>query len=47
MLAYSLCFVGCVEFGPEVMSSDKSIKVMLNSQDKVCFLENTIIFVFF
>ncbi|XP_046898013.1 vacuolar protein sorting-associated protein 33B [Hypomesus transpacificus] len=26
---------GCVEFGPEVMSSDKSIKVMLNSQDKV------------
>uniref|UniRef100_A0A3B5QKI1 VPS33B late endosome and lysosome associated n=1 Tax=Xiphophorus maculatus TaxID=8083 RepID=A0A3B5QKI1_XIPMA len=26
---------GCVEFGPEVTSSDKSIKVMLNSQDKV------------
>ncbi|KAI4876158.1 hypothetical protein NFI96_017584 [Prochilodus magdalenae] len=25
----------CVEFGPEVTSSDKSIKVMLNSQDKV------------
>ncbi|XP_067105054.1 vacuolar protein sorting-associated protein 33B [Osmerus mordax] len=26
---------GCVEFSPEVTSSDKSIKVMLNSQDKV------------
>ncbi|KAK3510157.1 hypothetical protein QTP70_026749 [Hemibagrus guttatus] len=26
---------GCVEFGPEVTSTDKSIKVMLNSQDKV------------
>uniref|UniRef100_A0A3P8VQL7 VPS33B late endosome and lysosome associated n=1 Tax=Cynoglossus semilaevis TaxID=244447 RepID=A0A3P8VQL7_CYNSE len=26
---------GCVEFGPEVTSSDKSVKVMLNSQDKV------------
>ncbi|TKS69475.1 Vacuolar protein sorting-associated protein 33B [Collichthys lucidus] len=26
---------GCVEFGPEVTSSDKSMKVMLNSQDKV------------
>ncbi|CAB1339097.1 unnamed protein product, partial [Coregonus sp. 'balchen'] len=26
---------GCVEFGPEVTSSEKSIKVMLNSQDKV------------
>ncbi|XP_051919895.1 vacuolar protein sorting-associated protein 33B [Hippocampus zosterae] len=26
---------GCVEFGPDVSSSDKSIKVMLNSQDKV------------
>uniref|UniRef100_A0A668AKH5 VPS33B late endosome and lysosome associated n=1 Tax=Myripristis murdjan TaxID=586833 RepID=A0A668AKH5_9TELE len=26
---------GCVEFGPDVTSSDKSIKVMLNSQDKV------------
>ncbi|XP_014915744.1 vacuolar protein sorting-associated protein 33B [Poecilia latipinna] len=26
---------GCVEFGPEVTSSDKSLKVMLNSQDKV------------
>lgn len=26
---------GCAEFGPEVTSSDKSIKVMLNSQDKV------------
>ncbi|XP_066510806.1 vacuolar protein sorting-associated protein 33B [Hoplias malabaricus] len=26
---------GSVEFGPEVTSSDKSIKVMLNSQDKV------------
>ncbi|KAM4747571.1 vacuolar protein sorting-associated protein 33B [Rhinophrynus dorsalis] len=26
---------GCVEFGPEVTSSDKSIKVLLNSQDKV------------
>uniref|UniRef100_A0A674EUF7 VPS33B late endosome and lysosome associated n=1 Tax=Salmo trutta TaxID=8032 RepID=A0A674EUF7_SALTR len=25
----------CVEFGPDVTSSDKSIKVMLNSQDKV------------
>uniref|UniRef100_A0A8C5BGI0 VPS33B late endosome and lysosome associated n=1 Tax=Gadus morhua TaxID=8049 RepID=A0A8C5BGI0_GADMO len=25
----------CVEFGPEVTSSDKSLKVMLNSQDKV------------
>jgi len=26
---------GSVEFGPDVTSSDKSIKVMLNSQDKV------------
>lgn len=26
---------GCVEFGPDVTSSDKSVKVMLNSQDKV------------
>ncbi|CAJ1049888.1 vacuolar protein sorting-associated protein 33B [Xyrichtys novacula] len=26
---------GCVEFGPDVTSSDKSIKVMLNSQDRV------------
>ncbi|XP_034053456.1 vacuolar protein sorting-associated protein 33B [Gymnodraco acuticeps] len=26
---------GCVEFGPEVTSSDKSMKVMLNSRDKV------------
>lgn len=26
---------GCVEFGSDVTSSDKSIKVMLNSQDKV------------
>ncbi|XP_077419805.1 vacuolar protein sorting-associated protein 33B [Vanacampus margaritifer] len=26
---------GCVEFGPDISSSDKSIKVMLNSQDKV------------
>ncbi|KAF1393217.1 hypothetical protein PFLUV_G00036220 [Perca fluviatilis] len=25
----------CVEFGPDVTSSDKSIKVMLNSQDRV------------
>lgn len=27
--------LGCVEFGPDVTSSDKSVKVMLNSQDKV------------
>lgn len=26
---------GCVEFGPDITSSDKSLKVMLNSQDKV------------
>ncbi|XP_062845979.1 vacuolar protein sorting-associated protein 33B [Trichomycterus rosablanca] len=26
---------GCVEFGPDVTSTDKSVKVMLNSQDKV------------
>ncbi|KAM4593917.1 vacuolar protein sorting-associated protein 33B isoform 1-T3 [Odontesthes bonariensis] len=26
---------GCVEFGPDGTSSDKSVKVMLNSQDKV------------
>lgn len=26
---------GCVEFGPDVTSSDKSVKVMVNSQDKV------------
>lgn len=26
---------GCVEFGPEVTSSERSIKVLLNSQDKV------------
>lgn len=26
---------GCVEFGPDVTSSEKSIKVMLNSQDRV------------
>ncbi|XP_070758919.1 vacuolar protein sorting-associated protein 33B [Enoplosus armatus] len=26
---------GCVEFGPDVTSSDKSMKVMVNSQDKV------------
>ncbi|XP_020555939.1 vacuolar protein sorting-associated protein 33B isoform X3 [Oryzias latipes] len=26
---------GCVEFGPDVTSSDRSVKVMLNSQDKV------------
>ncbi|XP_047437339.1 vacuolar protein sorting-associated protein 33B [Mugil cephalus] len=26
---------GCVEFGPDVTSSDKSVKVMLTSQDKV------------
>ena len=26
-----------MEFGPEVTSSDKSLKVMLNSQDKVGF----------
>ncbi|KAM6942942.1 vacuolar protein sorting-associated protein 33B [Xenentodon cancila] len=32
---------GCVEFGPDVTSSDKSIKVMLNSQDKVfCEIRN-------
>lgn len=40
MLSYvlSLSFIsylGSVEFGPDVTSSDKSIKVMLNSQDKV------------
>lgn len=28
---------GCVEFGPDVTSSDKSVKVMLNVQDKVIF----------
>lgn len=32
---FTLCSLGCVEFGPEVTSSDKSVKVMLNSQDKV------------
>uniref|UniRef100_A0A8C9WJ91 VPS33B late endosome and lysosome associated n=1 Tax=Scleropages formosus TaxID=113540 RepID=A0A8C9WJ91_SCLFO len=26
---------GCVEFGPDVTTADKSMKVMLNSQDKV------------
>ncbi|XP_044022108.1 vacuolar protein sorting-associated protein 33B [Siniperca chuatsi] len=26
---------GCAEFGPDVTSSDRSVKVMLNSQDKV------------
>lgn len=26
---------GCVEFGPDVTSSERSIKVLLNSQDKV------------
>lgn len=26
---------GCVEFGPDITSSEKSLKVMLNSQDKV------------
>lgn len=30
-----ICSAGCVEFGPDVTSSDKSVKVMLNSQDKV------------
>lgn len=30
-----ILFLGSVEFGPDVTSSDKSIKVMLNSQDKV------------
>lgn len=27
---------GCVEFGPDVSSSQRSVKVLLNSQDKVC-----------
>lgn len=33
----ALAFIsaGSVEFGPEVTSSDKSLKVMLNSSDKV------------
>lgn len=29
---------GSVDFGPDVTSSDRSIKVLLNSQDKVNFL---------
>lgn len=28
-------FLGSVEFTPDVTSSEKSVKVMLNSQDKV------------
>lgn len=32
---HSNCCAGCVEFGPDVTASDKSVKVMLNSQDKV------------
>lgn len=32
---HSVSVAGCVEFGPDVTSSDKSVKVMLNSQDKV------------
>ena len=28
---------GSVDFGPDVTSSDKSIKVLLNAQDKVSF----------
>lgn len=31
----SLFPAGSVDFGPDVTSSDKSIKVLLNSQDKV------------
>ncbi len=31
--------LGSVEFGPDVTSSDKSIKVMLNSQDKVIHID--------
>jgi len=33
--SFLILILGSVEFGPEVTSSDKSIKVMLNSQDKV------------
>lgn len=32
---HCVCSAGCVEFGPDVTSSDKSVKVMLNAQDKV------------
>lgn len=32
---HSLCSAGCVEFGSDVTSSDKGVKVMLTSQDKV------------
>lgn len=32
---HSNCCAGCVEFGPDVTASDKSVKVMLNSHDKV------------
>lgn len=31
----SSVFAGSVDFGPDVTSSDKSIKVLLNAQDKV------------
>lgn len=36
------CSAGCVEFGPDVTSSDKSMKVMLNSQDKVGLILETL-----
>jgi hypothetical protein len=33
--AFPSAFKGSVDFGPEVTSSDKSLKVLLNAEDKV------------
>lgn len=35
IIAASSAFKGSVDFGPEVTSSDKSLKVLLNAEDKV------------
>lgn len=34
-IAIPSAFKGSVDFGPEVTSSDKSLKVLLNAEDKV------------
>lgn len=35
LIAVPSAFKGSVDFGPEVTSSDKSLKVLLNAEDKV------------
>lgn len=35
LIAVHSALTGSVDFGPEVTSSDKSLKVLLNAEDKV------------